>query len=333
MNEPKPTVIVATEHESVVRFYAGHATNGGLHQTGQFTTTRQIEPTDLANMAVDLSATFGWLQVQPVAPPLKLHTNVAPAIVALPPAEPTGTLGADDKLRCTHAGCGKMIANQNMQRHLTNVHHLSRTAALAKVNLMRGEARKRAAIVDVVERHLAPPLKAKAIQLWKQRVLCPIEACGYIGQRNNMGTHLKGKRHGMRPTEVAAIVRDLPWLDAPRPRGAAGAVIAETITNPAIIAFVREHGTSTTREIADGIGHPVALVRKHLTRLGKNGALVDVTPPTVKVNEPHSWAVPSLPPQPLADAVIAASRIDSSTGPMYDDGSTPTVHERNDTNP
>jgi len=116
-----PTVIVATEHERVVRFYAGHAGNGGMHQTGQFTITRDVDPTELANMAVDLSASFGWLQVQPVAEVPKLYANVPPAIVALPAPANGGKWKG--KVMCPVEGCGHITKRSNMYGHLQSGKH------------------------------------------------------------------------------------------------------------------------------------------------------------------------------------------------------------------
>lgn len=345
MNEPTPTVIVATEHESVVRFYAGFADNGGMHQTGQFTISRPIDPTDLANMAVDLSHTFGWLQVQPLTEPTPLRsvpsgltdalrergalddgTQSAPVL----PPSPTGKL-ADTPMQCpldpTH-----VVSRQNMHRHLTakTIHGLTYSEASRLVRELPRPT------------NAPPPAKTRKAtpSKWKQRVACPEPGCDHESTRSNMTTHLQGNKHKWSRSRANQYTATMPAIDgtvpAParvdrppvpkstRPRGAAGAAIAANVTNPQILAFIARHGTATSRTIAAGINHPQPLVRKHLSRMHKHGLVVDVSPPGIGGNEPHTWALPP---------VESTQRIDSLTPPMYDGGSTQTVHERNDTNP
>lgn len=131
-------VIVATEHENTVRLYAHAPNNGGTHQTGQFTTNRTIDPHELAVMAVDMSAAFGWMDAIPTT-----TTNVraisqpeARALTAVPDAitvtdeRAVGT----QKVLCPYPGCETVVTRTNVQRHLMNVHQLPKAKARPMVH-------------------------------------------------------------------------------------------------------------------------------------------------------------------------------------------------------
>lgn len=130
----KPTVIVATEVDSVVRIYIGHAENGGMDQVGQFTTNRPIDPTELVNTAVELTGRFRWLNGDsPDLPSSHLAdrkrlVKVEPK--ALPPAKPKRkNYHTNDnqlwrqQVACPVAGCHHTARRNNMTTHLQGGRH------------------------------------------------------------------------------------------------------------------------------------------------------------------------------------------------------------------
>lgn len=280
MSEPKPSVIVATEHESVVRFYAGHVGNGGIAQTGQFTTTRAIDPTDLANMAVDLSATFGWLQVQPVAAPAAVRA-LPTATTALPPAEPDTRPWEErrtDSVACPE--CGKTFKRTSLGIHMHNVHkyararanHIGRTAPRADAN---HRTRRRTATKP-------------SHSFWKQHVACPFDGCAHVSTRSNMSTHLQTRKHGVARGQANAMSRELPTVDkvvSNRPRGPH---VTNKRTNEVVAALRRHGGHATSAELARTMGVDVSVIRKRMTR-GNGGAWRDVTPSGAGANAPRTW--------------------------------------------
>lgn len=332
MTEPA-TVIVATEHESVVRFYAGHAGNGGMNQTGQFTTTKPLDPTDLANMAVDLAATFGWLQVQPVEPVRNLREVAPPAVVPEPPTEPKPGQSELRKFMCPFPGCERVMQRGNLQRHLIDVHHQSRERALQNLRGARPANGK--------ESKPAPkPRTANGVARWDQIVMCPEPGCGKQAKRSNMVTHLQGQKHAYGRERSSEVVRDLPVVDTlrnPSRHGLSGArEINETVL-PRVLATMRTiDQPATTSAVATAMHTQPHLALSWLRKLEANGTVVQTNagapagvqtlwatrenaepapPPTVETAPP--------PPVEFAQAIAPASTTD------YDAGSTH-VHERNE---
>ena len=129
-----PSVIVATEHENTVRLYVGAPSNGGMAQVGQLSVNRAIDPHDLADMAVSMSVSFGWLETPALPDIPKLHANVAPAVVALPAA--AKVLGGSQRphyqvqVPCPVIGCDHVTRRKNLATHLmTQQHSWSRDEA------------------------------------------------------------------------------------------------------------------------------------------------------------------------------------------------------------
>lgn len=300
MPEPKPTVIVATEHESVVRFYAGHVGNGGINQTGQFTTTRAIDPTDLANMAVDLSSTFGWLQVQPPPAPPRAVIKLAPAEPAplpLPSANVTVPRNPNALMVCPLDTSHK-VTRQNMHRHLTSSAHglkYSQASDLMASLPRQGKAGRPKG--DGV----------RTVAKWKQRVACPEPDCTHTCTRSNMTTHLQSQRHGWTRERANTYTATMPAIDdTPQPnlaasvrvnkpssksRGPQGAARLVSEVYPRIVDWLRVHGPANTREIADAINEDRPALRKYMARMQVRGLVRDVSPPGRGNNDVKVWAL------------------------------------------
>lgn len=253
MNQPQPQVIVATEHESVVRFYAGHVGNGGMNQTGQFTTTRPIEPTDLANMAVDLSSTFGWLE--PVASATKLRALPSGQPKALPsvrrgPVVPRkNTHTGDNQLwrqmvTCPAPDCTHTARRNNMASHLQSQRH--------------------------------GWTKQQANDVARKLVRLDTDA----SPANPVG----------RPRITPAPAAAPPRMN--KPRGVKGTQRLHSVVYPAIVELLTANGPMATTEIASALNEERNSMRKYLRRAADNGLIRDVSPPTDNANEMKVWAVP-----------------------------------------
>lgn len=166
-------IIVATQTDDAVRIYVGHPSNGGLHQTGQFTTAHAIEPTTLANMAVDLSASLGWLNGTPLQTERvpTLHANTAPAVVALPAAPTDSPVSKWHQIvACPEPGCNHTARRNNMGSHLqSRVHGYNKQRAWAVSHEL-----------PTVDNPAAPATRTNLRVAWP-RIMAFIEAHGPVG--------------------------------------------------------------------------------------------------------------------------------------------------------
>lgn len=247
MQTGETKVIVATEHEQTVRLYVGVPQNGGMDQVGQFVNYSELNPTDLANMAVDLSAQFGWLAIrQSDSKVPTLHANAAPAIVALPPGTlPPGLTHKDrlylESVECPE--CKKPMMRGSVAKHLRNVHG------------WRGPqpTQMEHDLPTITSKHPQPTMGKDK---WKQIVGCPMDGCTSQTTRSNMQRHLTTALHGMRPSDAAQAVRDLPAVAPAVPRkatrhnrqGPYGTRILETEILPDVLARITSG--ETTAQIA-----------------------------------------------------------------------------------
>lgn len=280
-------IVVATYVDGMVRVYAGIPQDGGMEQLGQFATARPIEPTALANLAVDLSAQFGWLEelapvVVPVSPAKQVATPALPTAVA-----PVVALHKQDQ-QVACGTCRKQMRRDNLSRHLINVHGMAKERAYAN-------ARKRPAVGEVVASgtKTARKVSPNGSDLWKQRVACPVAGCGMTATRSNMARHLQSRKanHGYRHSEATELVRTLEGVAVhlPKPKagkridgrinrqGRAGAAILETEVLPAVLAQAQREGTATSAEVAERYGITTGTALNWLRKLEAKGELVDVT--------------------------------------------------------
>ena len=336
---PEPTVLVATETENVIRIYAGHPRNGGVHQTGQLTINRAVEPTDLANIALDLSNTFGWLAPQPTAHIVDVSQH-ARAITA-----PSLALVAGDGVAlipCPMKGCGLVVRSDNLPRHLMSKKHgLSKQTASVRARLAREATRNGTPPEPAPVKE--PRKEPRGTAVWKQMVACP--ECGRVVSRNNMTTHLQGKQHGYTKERANEVARALPNQGTTRPRGAqpdrvqrhgiAGARELENVLYPMVLRTLADAPEPmTAQEVATAMHQRHQTVKSWMQRLHKAGRVDRIEPE--RPNEPLRYMLPAVAPappapEPITEPVGTLHAVDAWAPTMYDVGSQHIVDERNPT--
>lgn len=331
-------VIVATEQDSIVRLYVGIPQNGGMDQTAQFKSSRPIDPTDLANMAVDLSAQFGWLEVQSSSdqPPAQQ--------IAKPELKQIGTQDGyvtREREAVACEVCKDVMTRGSLQRHMEDRHGWNHKRALT------------------AERE-AVALPAQEGEIWKQKVRCPLsdrDQCR-MGEtaRSNLVRHLEAKTiHALSHKQAVDVAREAVAVGPAGPRvqkkprtnrqGLVGARLLETEVLPAVYEWVGAQTAPVTgKDVARKFGVGQSSGLDYLKKLQAKG-MVDIVTNEHRRGQPLLFVALQPQPEPPADLpsshladrdrlrapLEAVGDLPSESIRQYDQG-TESLTERNEQN-
>ena len=195
-------VIVVSEQDAVVRIYVGIPEAKQMDQTGQFTIAGPVDPTALADMAIDLASHFGWLNGTPEVPAAAKAEPAKAVQAAKAIAKPKKTNQHTERMReavrCPM--CNKAMIRNSLDRHLEDVHKVRHTEAVTTMRAVdrddeaRSEIRKRPA--EPAKRHGRQGLVGKrileteilpAVLAWMTEQPEPVTSAD-IAQRWKVGT-------------------------------------------------------------------------------------------------------------------------------------------------
>ena len=285
------SVIVATEHDSTVRVYVGHPSNGGMQQCAQLTTQRAIDPHDLADIAVAMATQFGWV----------IANGTTKEKLALPPATQkpkTAHTSTREMQKIECPQCHYVTSRKHMRGHLTRHHHWSKPRISTLLRRAPEIGTEPAPAPVSLQVQPEPETIASYSQRGQQHVPCPA-GCGYVGLRKNMATHLMGSKHKWERTKANAAARGALEASTPAvtkanrdswPRGKAGEQHLAANVFPLVLAYLAEHGEASTAEVAKHMDVDQSRATAWLRTLSAQRKVVRTGEPT---NQPHTYALAS----------------------------------------